>query len=198
MCYETKRKIAECVKLLMKKKEIRKITIHDIMVESNMSRQSFYYHFKDIYDVLEWIYIDEIATPLTPSKECMLRDWLLEVFHIVTENESFLYHVVTELEWPRIFSTVKPYFQEQLVCVLQNQMNHKPLSKECLQQTASFLTTSYMYFIMDCIYSKRVISDETISKELDHLGEILAAPMIDSVLPLNVLTLKEASAFSIA
>ena len=55
MCYATKRKIADCVKQLMKKKEIRKITIQDIMDATNMSRQSFYYHFKDIYDVLEWV-----------------------------------------------------------------------------------------------------------------------------------------------
>ena len=31
MCYTTKRKIADCVKHLMRKKEIRKITIQDIM-----------------------------------------------------------------------------------------------------------------------------------------------------------------------
>ena len=55
MCYATKRKIADCVKQLMRKKEIRKITIQDIMDTTNMSRQSLYYHFKDIYDVLEWI-----------------------------------------------------------------------------------------------------------------------------------------------
>lgn len=53
MCYSTKRKIADCVKELMYHKEIRKITIQDIMAATNMSRQSFYYHFKDIYDVLE-------------------------------------------------------------------------------------------------------------------------------------------------
>lgn len=55
MCYSTKKKIADCVRQLMKRKEISKITIGDIMEATGMSRQSFYYHFKDIYDVLEWI-----------------------------------------------------------------------------------------------------------------------------------------------
>ena len=55
MCYATKKKIADCVKTLVRKKEISKITIQDIMDETHMSRQSFYYHFKDIYDVIRWI-----------------------------------------------------------------------------------------------------------------------------------------------
>lgn len=48
MCYATKRKIADCVKVLMRHKEISKITIQDVMDETHMSRQSFYYYFKDL------------------------------------------------------------------------------------------------------------------------------------------------------
>ena len=55
MCYSTKKKIADCVRQLMKRKEISKITIGDIMEATGMSRQSFYYHFKDIPDVVEFI-----------------------------------------------------------------------------------------------------------------------------------------------
>ena len=47
MCYSTKKKIADCVRQLMKRKEISKITIGDIMEATGMSRQSFYYHFKE-------------------------------------------------------------------------------------------------------------------------------------------------------
>ena len=39
MCYATKRKIADCVKTLMRRKEISKIAIQDIMDATNMSRQ---------------------------------------------------------------------------------------------------------------------------------------------------------------
>lgn len=55
MCYATKMKIAECVKELIRKKEISKIRIGDVMNETGMSCQSFYYHFQDIYEVMEWI-----------------------------------------------------------------------------------------------------------------------------------------------
>ena len=41
MCYSTKKKIADCVRQLMKRKEISKITIGDIMEATGMSRQTF-------------------------------------------------------------------------------------------------------------------------------------------------------------
>ena len=52
MCCNTKEKIATAVKELMRQKSIRKITVQDIMDETGMKRQSFYYHFQDVYDLL--------------------------------------------------------------------------------------------------------------------------------------------------
>ena len=49
MCCNTKEKIALAVKELMRQKSIRKITVQDIMEETGMKRQSFYYHFQDLY-----------------------------------------------------------------------------------------------------------------------------------------------------
>lgn len=39
---------------MAKKKDIDKITVKDLAESCNISRQSFYYHFQDIYEVLEW------------------------------------------------------------------------------------------------------------------------------------------------
>ena len=53
MCCNTKEKIALAVKELMRQKSIRKITVQDIMEETGMKRQSFYYHFQDIPALLQ-------------------------------------------------------------------------------------------------------------------------------------------------
>ena len=45
---KTKWKLAEALKKLMKEKSLHKITIQDIVEESGLTRQSFYYHFHDI------------------------------------------------------------------------------------------------------------------------------------------------------
>ena len=49
---KTKWKLAEALKKLMKEKSLHKITIQDIVEESGLTRQSFYYHFHDIVKTL--------------------------------------------------------------------------------------------------------------------------------------------------
>ena len=46
--------IADAFLKLSKKKNIDKITVKDIVDECGISRQSFYYHFQDILEVIEW------------------------------------------------------------------------------------------------------------------------------------------------
>ena len=52
---KTKWKLAEALKKLMKEKSLHKITIQDIVEENGLTRQSFYYHFHDICEIIEWI-----------------------------------------------------------------------------------------------------------------------------------------------
>ena len=46
--------IAEAFVSLSKEKSIDKITVKDLVETCNISRQSFYYHFQDILEVIEW------------------------------------------------------------------------------------------------------------------------------------------------
>ena len=50
----TKNALAASLKRLLSKKELSKITITNITEECGVNRQTFYYHFKDIYDLMEY------------------------------------------------------------------------------------------------------------------------------------------------
>ena len=45
----------------MKKKSLSKISISEIVKECQINRKTFYYHFEDIYDLLEWHLEQEVA-----------------------------------------------------------------------------------------------------------------------------------------
>ena len=69
----TKNAIAAGFRTLMEKKSFEKITISDITDECGLNRQTFYYHFKDKYDLLNWIFYNEIITLLTSgAKRCCI------------------------------------------------------------------------------------------------------------------------------
>ena len=55
----TKKAIAQCLKNLAAEKSFLKISIGDITAACGLNRQTFYYHFQDKYELLDWIYYEE-------------------------------------------------------------------------------------------------------------------------------------------
>ncbi len=51
-------------KKLLAQKPLSKITIADITEDCGMNRMTFYYHFQDIYDLIDWICQEEGAAGL--------------------------------------------------------------------------------------------------------------------------------------
>ena len=59
----TKRALEASLKKLLLRKPLNKITINDITEDCGVNRMTFYYHFKDIYDLVDWILVED-ATAL--------------------------------------------------------------------------------------------------------------------------------------
>lgn len=55
----TKKALANALKELMQEMPFAKISISDICDRCHMNRKSFYYHFKDKYDLVNWIFDSE-------------------------------------------------------------------------------------------------------------------------------------------
>ena len=58
----TKQALATALKELMEAVPFEKIRVADICERCTMSRKSFYYHFKDKYDLLNWIFDTEFIS----------------------------------------------------------------------------------------------------------------------------------------
>ena len=69
----TKHALAESLKKLLLKKPLNKITINDLTTDCGISRMAFYYHFKDIYDLVEWVCLEESRGALQGKKTYRTR-----------------------------------------------------------------------------------------------------------------------------
>ena len=88
---DTKYLLAEALKRCMKKAPLEKITIKDITDTCGVSRQTFYRHFKDRQDLVNW-YFDKI---LLESFEHMgegktIYDGLVTKFTFINQEKLFL------------------------------------------------------------------------------------------------------------
>lgn len=94
MCSNTKHKIARSLKQLMSERPLSKITVQDLMESAQMKRQSFYYHFQDIYDVLGWICEQQLGAPLREDPEMDLEEWCLRLIALLEEDRVFYRRVL--------------------------------------------------------------------------------------------------------
>jgi len=60
LALDVKKVIADALLSLSEQKSLSKITIKDIQDETGFSRQTFYNHFRDMADLLHYIYRERI------------------------------------------------------------------------------------------------------------------------------------------
>lgn len=97
MCSATKMRIATALKELMQERPLRKITVQDIMDRTKMKRQSFYYHFQDVYDVLEWEINRTLFEPLQYDPDQTYEDWCMAVLEKLDQDRSFYRKALTAI-----------------------------------------------------------------------------------------------------
>ena len=87
----TKRALEQSLKNLLREKPLSKITVTDITEDCGISRMTFYYHFKDKYDLVNWIFDMDFAKVLEAHEKKDYFTWpfleaLCECFY---ENRCF-------------------------------------------------------------------------------------------------------------
>lgn len=91
MSQTTKKALAMSLKKLMAEKPLDSITVVDIAEDCEVNRQTFYYHFRDIYDLIKWIYTSEATRALGGKKTYdSWQQGFLQIFEYVLENRTFV------------------------------------------------------------------------------------------------------------
>ena len=94
MANGTKDALASALRQMMKVKPIDRITVKDIVEICGVNRQTFYYHFDDVDDLLEWVFEDDAERVL--PKEVVYERWLEDVMTFMDyleTNSSFTLNV---------------------------------------------------------------------------------------------------------
>ena len=97
---DTKQRIAAALRQLMQERPLRKITVQDLMERTQMKRQSFYYHFQDIRDVLVWICTQQLMLPMQARTDLCFEDWLMAALRILSEDRGFYRRVMAFADPP--------------------------------------------------------------------------------------------------
>ena len=91
MANTTKRMLSMSLKKLLSKTTLDSITIQDITDDAEVSRKTFYYHFQDIMDVVEWCARQQTERMVERSLAAdSPQEALSELIRSTAENYSLL------------------------------------------------------------------------------------------------------------
>lgn len=91
---QMKENIADAFLAMLTQKSIDKITVKDLVESCHISRQSFYYHFQDIMEVVEWV-IERTYQEI--AGYCLEADTLEKEIHILVSCFADRYELLTRL-----------------------------------------------------------------------------------------------------
>ena len=168
----TKRAIAEGMKELTKKKAFDKITVSDIAEICGLNRQTFYYHFQDKYDLVNWIYYNEIIA--TVVDDLTYENCMEKVLQMLTKMKADDYFYMSTLK-----ASVKNEFEESLFKVVRELFcdiiadiasdAHATMEEDEIRFIADFYSFGMTGMIISWASNGMKKSPELISKQIKSL-----------------------------
>ena len=149
---QTKKALAEALKQLLTRKPINKITINDITEQCGISRMTFYYHFKDIYDLAEWTL--EEATQQSIGENRYADNWqqgFLDLLKEVKDNQKLYMNVYRSMDREAIERYLLKKVEPLLMPVVEKEAAGMGISPEGKRVVAIFYTYAFIGVVLDWI-----------------------------------------------
>lgn len=103
MAQFTKKAILQTFQEMLEKTPFDKITVSAIVAKCEISSNTFYYHFRDIYDLLDtWLLIKEENYTGAISEESRWQDIVKAVLMDLRSNRELVYHLFNSLSRERL------------------------------------------------------------------------------------------------
>ena len=145
MSQVTKRALEQSLKNLLLKKPLTKITVGDITEDCGINRMTFYYHFKDIYDLVEWSCLEDAKRALEEKKTYdTWQQGFLQIFKAVQENKPFILNVYRCVHREQ----VEKYLQPLVDQLLLNVINEEAAGITVRDEDKQFIAQVYSYMFI--------------------------------------------------
>ncbi len=159
MAQTTKRALAASLKKLLTQKSLDKITVTDITDDCQVNRQTFYYHFQDIYALVDWIFLTEATEAIDGQKT--YETWqqgFLHVFDYVLSNRVLVVNVYHSVSRDQLERYLYDVTYDLLIGVVEEQAQGMAVREEDKRFIADFYKFAFVGLLLDWI--RRGMKDE--------------------------------------
>lgn len=165
----TKERIAQALKTLSGRKSFRKITINDIAAECGMTRENFYYHFRDKYDIVNWIILKEIIDPISKTEN--FESWLRELIFAIDKDRGTYKRLVGEVGRDMVKEILYPMMERRIHELIDLSLDSSVwnMRKEKVDFATSYFTNAFMEFVFYHTIDHEILDPELFGYNYEFL-----------------------------
>ena len=161
--------IADTFSEMLEKEDIDKITVTKLIAQCHISRQTFYYHFKDIMDVLEWTF--RRATQELVEKSLNAKDRLKALTAYITfvrQNRTKLKKLLYSRRWVQIEGMLVEAVTVYLSELARNRVPDIELSVDDLEVMLTFYACGMVGVLLQYV-DKPNLNEEKLVLQMERI-----------------------------
>src|SRR5690625_1798704 len=138
----TKHALDDALKEVLKKKSFNRVTIKDITDTCGVNRMTFYYHFVDMRDLIEWSLTENILKNF--KMEHIYQMWkenLRDTFNAMIENRAYVYKIVHS----KYYQIFEMYVYNISSMIMLNVINERASGWDISEKDKVFISDFYSY-----------------------------------------------------
>lgn len=112
---ETKEVLKNALMSLLEERSLDKITVNEIVKEGHVNRNTFYYHFDDVYDLIDYLFKSEAKSIV--EIDHIADEWeddILRVTRYLINHKAIIYHLYFSMNRERLEIDLYHLFYEVL------------------------------------------------------------------------------------
>lgn len=148
----TRNAIASTLKSMLNEKPLSRITVSDISERCGISRMTFYYHFRDIYDLVGWVISSDIIRIISGRKtQDTWQEGFLSIFQEVERNHVFVLNACSSLTREQLERSLSEPVSSLISSVLEENPDASKLNEEDAAFISSFFSYAFIGIMLDWI-----------------------------------------------
>lgn len=145
----TKDMLSASLKKNLAHKTLDKISIKEITDDCGLNRQTFYYHFDDIYQLMNWLLKKEAVSIFLDQGETLnWKEGLTLLFDYITTNRDMCLNALTSLGNQYVYQ----FFYDELYAIIRNNLENTAegsgLDEKQKEQLAQYTVISWGSYIV--------------------------------------------------
>ena len=143
----TKKAIEGSLRKLLLEKPLDEITVKDLVEDCGIARQTFYYHFQDIYAVVEWRF-QNVTQELLEQTESMGRKEASELLiKMMRENKSLLINTYRAFDRAYIERYLSRWIKPHLSRIVREQAKNYRIEPGAVE----FIEDIYVFILVNVL-----------------------------------------------